>query len=432
MPGRIITLQRQVRELGRLRAGLTVPSDKPGGRARPSSSKTWIATSLNRTYIEAAAEVWGGQAEEWQPLGNRPKEWRVITDRPVIDAILPPGDPLSQHYEMWSAGGCQRRCDGEREQRADKPCLCRAEFGDDFHTQPVERRCRIHTRLSVFLPELPDIGIWRVETHGYWPSVHITGYVETIKALVGEKVMVPVTMGIDPKSKVADGKTSHYVEIVVALKDRASFGQILASPQALAIGGPTDARTIEAGPGRAAIGAAPADERTKLDFDAAARAATDVAAVQQLWKEAVAAGAMDEQLAERFKRYAADLAAPAAEPDGGHDWADEFALAADLEALRALQVEAGGAGALTKPQRDAFWARTRELQGRAEPAAEAEVEPDRDAMWTQILTIAGQRGWSAAETSRQMREAVGKDPVDADGWAFAQFLDVLKAEQVPA
>lgn len=397
LPGRILTLQRQVRELGRLRAGLTVASDKPGGRDRPSSSKTWIATSLNRTYIEAAAEVWGGRAEEWQPLGNRPKEWRVITTRPVIDAILPPGDPLSQAYEMWTGGGCQRRCDGEREQRSDSPCLCVAQFGTNFHEVPVlgqdkkPQRCQINTRLSVFLPELPDIGIWRVETHGYWPSVHITGYVETIKALVGEQVMVPITMGIDPKTRVKDGKTSHYIEIVVALKERASFGQILAAPQALAIGGPADARVVEAGPARAAIESVPAAE---------------------------------------------------AEPHVT-DWPAWFAEATSMEQMRAMWTDCGKAGALTPENKAAWIARGKEIRGEVAdapaeapatpaPVADGEVEPDKDDMWASTLRLAGDRDWSTPQTREAFREYVGKNPEDATGWEIESFRDSLKTAAVPA
>ena len=384
MAGRILTLQRQVRELGRLRAGITVDPGN-GKRPYPSASKTWIATSLNRTYIEAAAEQWGGRAEEWQPLGNRPKEWRVITDRPVIDAILPPGDPLSQAYEMWSAGGCLRRCDGEREQRGDQACLCRAQFGDDFHLQPVlgpdkkPQRCSINTRLSVFLPELPDIGIWRVETHGYWPSVHITGYVETIKALVGGQVMVPVTLGIDPKTRIKDGKTSHYVEIVVALKQRTSFGEILAAPHALAIGGPADARSIDAAQDRAAIESSAAPQQP---------------------------------------------AAP------GRDWKAEFAAATTLDALRALWKQAGGANGMDEETKKAFWAAKDRIDAAAKPAADAEVEPDRDDMWASVLSLAGEREWKTAEVSQRLREYIGKDVTDANGWEIQGFRDALKNGEV--
>lgn len=151
---RIITLQRQARELGRLRTGYT------DGK-RPKRSETWVISSHSQDYIEAAASECGGNPEKWQPQGNGAAQWRVITTSSAIDAILPPGDPLSQAYEMWNKGGCARRCDGITESLTDSPCVCRSDFGEDFHEQPTGTVCNMTTRLNVMLPAMPDFGVWR-------------------------------------------------------------------------------------------------------------------------------------------------------------------------------------------------------------------------------------------------------------------------------
>lgn len=396
MPGRILTLQRQVRELGRLRAGLSVPSSTPG-KLRPKASPNWILTSPNRDYIDAAAAIWGGPVDHWQPLGNGPKVWRVITEQPRIPAILPPGDPLNQAYEMWSAGGCQRRCDGETEQRSQQPCVCRAQFGDDFHLQPQlgpdkkPQRCQIHTRLSVFLPDLPDIGMWRVESHGYWPSVRITGYVEFIKGQVGSQVMVPIGLGIEPRTKVVDGKTSHYVEIVVSLWNPVTFGEIATSPQVLAIGGPADDRVIEAAPQRQAIAAAeppPVVDEPSVDWLARFRAASTMDELRDLWTRAGGAGALDDE--------------------GRKVW-----HAKGME-LKAAARGAEPAGAV----------------GDEQPAAPAEPEPDRDAAWTRVLNLAAARGWNTDQTAEKMRAVIGKDQFDGDGWDLTLFAEQIEAGRV--
>jgi len=394
MAGRILTLQRQVRELGRLRAGLTETRVKDGREiSYPTSSKTWILTSANRDYLDAAAQLWGGEVTEWQPVGNGPKAWRVITNTPVIDAILPPGDPLSQHQEMWSRGGCQRRCDGERELLTDQPCLCRAEHGEDFHEQKQGTVCDIHTRLNVFLPDLPDIGVWRAETKGFWPANHIAGYVDMIKGQVGPNVLVPVRLRIEPRTKVKAGKTSQFIEIVVELRSRASFAEILNAPDVLAIGG---------GPERAAIGAGPAPTTA-----AAAPAA-------------VGPG----------------RATPA-------QWRDRFAQATTLDELRAMWTPAGQDEALDEETRKAFWEAKGRIDGRSPawaeqpvdeaPAAEpvdGEAEPDRDAVWTQVLTVAATKGWNLAAVTERLHAATGKAPADADGWALQLFLDAVNTGQV--
>lgn len=442
LPGRILTLQRQVRELGRLRAGLTVPTSN--GRARPTSSRSWILTATNRDYLDAAATLWGGQVEEWQPQGNGPKAWRVITETPTIDAILPPGDPLSQHLEMWSRGGCQRRCDGEREMLSDSPCVCRAQFGDDFHEQEKGTVCDIHTRLNVFLPDLPDIGVWRAESKGFWAANHVAGYVDMIKGTVGPQVMVPVRLRIEPRTKVKDGKTSQFIEIVVELRGATSFGQILAGDM------PTIA--VAGAPDRAAIASAPAgpvDERSKLDFDAEAQAATDLPTVQRLWKEARAAGVLDGQLAERFKGYAAALTAPAeaevdepeqepAEPVDTElrkmDWPAEIAASETVDDLRALWVQMKAVGVDDKALNAAWWARKRAIEAAAAPAEVAEPEPDRDDMWGSALRVGGDLGWDLKQTTAAFREHTGKQIGDATGWELRDFRDHLKTQlqAVPA
>src|SRR5690606_10649200 len=123
--------------------------EKENGRPRPVRSKTWLLSSPQRDYLDVAAEIWGGEVHEWQPQGNGPKVWRVITEAPALDAILPPGDPLSQAYEKWSRGGGERRCDGETDSFSRRPCLCRAEHGDEFFRRPPDKVCRPTTRLSV-------------------------------------------------------------------------------------------------------------------------------------------------------------------------------------------------------------------------------------------------------------------------------------------
>jgi hypothetical protein len=211
MAGRILTLQRQARELGRLRTGYTQGT-------RPMRSKTWVVTSHARHYVEAAAGLWGGKVEQWQPLGNRPQQWRVITTAESIDAIMPPGDPLSQYNEMWSKGGCQRRCDGITESIADRPCLCLAQFGEDWYLQPKGQVCAATTRLNVMLPDMPDLGVWRAETHSFYAANEWAGQLDMVLAGTGGKGFVPVALRIEPRQRVANGQTKNFPVVVVEIR----------------------------------------------------------------------------------------------------------------------------------------------------------------------------------------------------------------------
>ncbi len=223
MAGRILTLQRQARELGRLRTGYT---DTSGSKSRPVRSNTWILTSHSEDYIRAAATEFGGEPEKWQPLGSGAAQWRVITEQVAIDAIMPPGDPLSQTNEMWSGGGCQRRCDGVTEQLSDSPCLCLAQHGDQWHERPKGTVCAATTRLNVILPDMPDVGIYRVETHSFYAANEIAATVDLIRNATGGNSAVPIRLRIEQRQRVANGQTKKFPVVVVELRG-ATAGQIL-------------------------------------------------------------------------------------------------------------------------------------------------------------------------------------------------------------
>jgi hypothetical protein len=224
MSGRILTLQRQARELGRLRTGYT---DDSGAKSRPARSDTWIVTSHAEHYVQAAADEWGGTAEKWQPQGSGPAQWRVITEASALDAILPPGDPLSQTYEMWSRGGCQRRCDGVTEQISDSPCPCLAQFGDAWYEQAKGTVCSAHTRLNVILPQMPDVGVWRMETGSFYAANEIAAHVDLIRNATRGEIAVPIRLRIEPRQRVAAGQTKKFPVVVIELRG-STAGQLLA------------------------------------------------------------------------------------------------------------------------------------------------------------------------------------------------------------
>lgn len=223
MAGRIISLQRQTRELGRLRTGWT---DTSGEKPRPVKSQTWVVTSHAEHYVRGAADAWGGTPEKWQPLGGGVVQWRVITETAALEALLPPGDPLSQCYEMWSKGGCARRCDGVTETLSNGPCICLAQHGDAFHEQPKGAVCAATSRLNVFLPDMPDVGMWRVETHSFYAAGEIAGAVDLIRSAVGTEAIIPIRLRIEQRQRRAEGRTKSFPVVVVELRG-ITTGQVL-------------------------------------------------------------------------------------------------------------------------------------------------------------------------------------------------------------
>jgi Recombination directionality factor-like len=156
----IIDMQRSMREWGRIRMGTQ-------GDRGPRKLETFRLTSADQTAIEGAAALYGGTPRPWvAPAGP---QWEVITEATELACAVPPLDysPASQWYELWSGGGCLRRCDGATEVLTDGPCQC----------DPSARECQPTTRLSLILPGVPGLGLWRLESHGYYAATELLGTV---------------------------------------------------------------------------------------------------------------------------------------------------------------------------------------------------------------------------------------------------------------
>jgi hypothetical protein len=291
MGARLRNIQARAAEHGRLRTGYT------DGK-RPVRSATWVVTSHSEEHVRTAAKLWGGEPEQWSPLNSTIGQWRVITKASSIEALITPGDPLNQYNEMWSKGGCQRRCDGETELLTRQPCLCAARFGEDWHQQKKDTVCSTTSRLNVMLPDLSGMGMWRAETHSFYAAQEWGGMVDMVLAGTDGKGFVPVTLRIEPRQVVREGKTKKFPVVVVELRG-VTPRQALAGPMtATAALAPATA-----GQARAAI------EAPRPDYLADAQAALTVDDVQDVYRAAHAAGHLTDDLIAALKLRAEELKA---------------------------------------------------------------------------------------------------------------------------
>ena len=307
MGARLRNIQARAAEHGRLRTGYTQGN-------RPMRSATWVVTSHSEEHVRKAAELWGGEPEQWSPLNSTISQWRVITKASSIEALITPGDPLNQYNEMWSKGGCQRRCDGETETIRREPCVCLARFGEDWHLQKKGTVCSTTSRLNVMLPDLSGMGMWRAETHSFYAAQEWGGMVDMVLAGTEGKGFIPVTLRIEPRQRVANGETKKFPVVVVELRG-------ITPRQALA--GPVNAATAlnpgAAGQARAAIEAPKAGR----DWIAEARGALTSDDVRDLWMEAQRAHAVrpdgSDDLSKQLMAIAAEKDAENARPEPGPD-----------------------------------------------------------------------------------------------------------------
>lgn len=207
----IIELQRRMVEAGRIRSG-----DSEGGR--PRKLDKWRLTSKDNERLLAARELWGGTYSSW-----RDDEWQLYTDTNVLPIMLLPGQIPSTWYELWTKGGCQRRCDGVHEVISDAACLC----GD-------ERECKPHTRLSVLLPDLPGIGSWLLSSTGWNAAAELAGAADLLQRASAQGVLIPARLRLEQRTSVKGGVTRKYAVPVIDLDT--SFRELLGAQGALAPG----------------------------------------------------------------------------------------------------------------------------------------------------------------------------------------------------
>jgi len=410
-PRRIVTMQRRLRELGRIRTGWS--EEVPGKTyRRPVKSKTFILTSAQRNYLEIAADRWGGTIERWKPQGASPETWRLVTEADTIEALLPPGDPLTSYYEAWQGPTCIRRCDGETEMLKPQECVCIKDLGEawwereDLTKEQQRDACKATTRLNVFL-DLDDFGYWRLDMHSVNAAVEMAGYVDLIKGYIGLNPVVPIRLRIEQRAK--PGK--QFQVVVMELRGQVAR-QILSgvAPRlAIEVGDEEDeVPALPAGPARTEAPQTGAENRNRPTVSA------------------------DQP---RSPVPAARPTSPARPPAAaGGDTGSLEKLIADattVEALRPIWNDV----AKTKDStlKDAWWARKRAIESggaHVEPApeepVEGEAEPDKNAMWMQALSLAGKLGWDTGTTSRRFREEMGKDPVAADGFTHQQFVEAIQ------
>lgn len=228
---RIADLPTYHQELGRLRMGLKVPVLRDGkqvlrdGRPvmRPAKLTRWRATSQDEARIRRLAELYQGEVEPWAdaPEGE---QWQVTTSAGWLACMVPPERAYTQANELWSGGGCVRRCDGVTDTISGGPCVCLTEQ-EINQDDPKPWPCKLTTRLSVVLPDVPGVGVWRVETHGFWSGSGIKNFARNYLPYL--KPFQPLQLRIVVKQRQVDGKTYRFP--VVEINSDKSMGDLLAA-----------------------------------------------------------------------------------------------------------------------------------------------------------------------------------------------------------
>ncbi len=224
-PMPINQIARRLPQAGRIRLGVKTAKAM-------KSIDTFRFTSQDRQSIEQIASIYGGEVKSWSDPKAVGDQWEVITDHNELRIALPP-DPLggTPLYEMWGGGGCERRCDGETCERhvagqdgidlTDGPCIC---------ANKGVLECRPITRLTVLLPEVRFLGVWRLDTKSMNAAQELPGMVDLIQGLQAKGIQRAV-LRVERREQRIAGRTNKFVVPVLGLD--ASVEQLAAGSTAL-------------------------------------------------------------------------------------------------------------------------------------------------------------------------------------------------------
>lgn len=238
----VLDIQRRMRTLGKIRMG-----DK-GGRGQPQRLTEFRITSPSRQLVLAVASLYGGECREWKGAPDG-EQWEVYTKTAQLPIAIPPSaEPYSQWYELWSAAGCTRRCDGvtatvatESQGMRERSCVCDAD----------NRECKLTTRASVMLPDVPGVGVWTLESHGYNAAVEMTGALQLLGQAASQGVFIEAVLRLEQRSKRVPGQpVSRFVVPVIDLPEL-TVGQLMAGgaslPSATPVAAPSGRPALPSG-----------------------------------------------------------------------------------------------------------------------------------------------------------------------------------------
>lgn len=224
----IFGVQYRFRELGRLRLG---DLDTSGAKPRPKRLETWRLTSPSEELLARAAGIWGGEVGTWSNAPTEGEQFELTTEVSVLPVLIPPQDvDARQFYELWTAAGVKRRCDGVTDFISGRPCIC---------AQKEVRDCVPTTQLLAMLPELPDVGVWRLVSRGWNAAAEIPQTVKLLRQIAGPDTFAEAELAIEArttKTENAQGKPETHNFTVPVVRLPFSLASLIAQAPAITTG----------------------------------------------------------------------------------------------------------------------------------------------------------------------------------------------------
>lgn len=236
-------IPKKMTELGRIRIGDREPN-KGGKGTHPHKLDVFRLTSPNSPLLHFAAGIYGGEVQPWTGEGapkddhDRPTQFELYTTVNALDVLIPTFSAVSLGFELWSAGGCQRRCTGEvlthcpaNEALVGTACTCPADDHERSELAKTGKACARILRLNVILPDLPGMGSWRLETKGFYATAELMGTLDMLQMAGQEHSIIEAALRLEQRTvkRPGEGKNNTFRFVVPVLWPKFTPRQMLAS-----------------------------------------------------------------------------------------------------------------------------------------------------------------------------------------------------------
>lgn len=195
----IIDIQRNHMTIFNIRLGEKITT-KSGKEAPARLTDQIRVTSPNPHVVEAFVAQYGGHTQPW---ADQWEAYLPIVDLPIM--VLP-GQSISQWWERYRGGICDRRCEGTGgiEKISGRPCMCDPDIDERMADKD---ECSLMTRLHFMCPEVEVIGAGALVSHGRIAAETLPQAILAAEAALAANCMVPAVLRVTTKL----GKNRQYV-----------------------------------------------------------------------------------------------------------------------------------------------------------------------------------------------------------------------------
>ena len=196
----MLDIQKRHAEVFRIRIG---DKDERGNPRKLTDSIR--VTSPNAAVVDAFVAVFGGETKPWDA------QFEAYLPTTALPVMVLPGQSISQWWESYRGGVCERRCDGETETLSGKPCMCPAEITVRVNDRSA---CSPMTRINVVCPDVEVVGAGSLVTHGMVAAETLPQAVAIAEGALSRGLMVPAVLRIVEHVGKAKRYTVPQLEIV--------------------------------------------------------------------------------------------------------------------------------------------------------------------------------------------------------------------------